>query len=295
MGVVVERGQVPLSSAAETREDTGKGEGRLPLGSGRSSFGSDGLNPRWGHTQGRSGRPALVLQTEEWEAGGSSYVSLTPGDLAALSEVMARLLQHMGIREWDRILVYDFNTSLSTLVMSGFFCPGLREGACEKIKCVAICADGLSELAARSAFVYGRWQPEVLLIRSDLLAPFRSKLPAGRLRRSNPNLRSVVVVHSDAAPWPRSSRAGPGEFSRYLLYRVDPALFMCVIEPCGGIYYPNKAYEVVEERTGSRRLKVAPTFAPGHSSHRSSLECEARRGTCSCGRTHAFRTEELAI
>lgn len=291
----MKRHEVPLSSSTETLGDVGEGERFPPPSSGWPGLGSDGLGPKRRHSQGRSSCPAIVLQTEEWEACESSYVSLTPGDLKGLSEVMMSLLLHMHVRERDRVLVYDFNTSLSTLVMSRFFCPGLREGACEKIKCVALCTDGLSELAARSAYVYGRWQPEVLLIRSDLLAPFRSKLPAGRLQGSNPNLRSVVVVHSDAAPWPRSSRTGPGEFNRYLLYRVDPALFMCIIEPCGGIHYPEKSYKIMEERTGSGRLKITPTFASGHSNHHLSLECETERKICSCGGTHAFRTEELVI
>lgn len=291
----MEKCRVPSSNAIETHGDPGKKDMLPALGSRRPSSGSAGLYPKVRRPYGQSGGPAVVLQIEEWEARGSSYVSLTPGDLMGLSEIMTKLLKHMGVGERDRMLVYDFNSSLSTLVLSKVFCPGLREGACEKIKCVAICTDGLSELAARSAFVYKRWQPEVLLIRSDLLALFRSKLPRSSLQRSNPNLRSVVVVHSDVAPWPRTSRAGAGEFDRYLLYRVDPALFMCVIEPCGGIFYPDKSYEIVEERGGSGKLMISPTFALGHPSHRSSLECETGQETCSCGRTHAFRTEGLEI
>lgn len=266
-----------------------------PPSLGPSDFGSGGRNSRRRPARGQATWPAMVIQNEKWGEEESSYVPLTPGDLTGLSEVMMNLLLRMRVRERDRVLVYDFNTSLSTLVMSRFFSPGLREGACEKIKCVAICTDGLSELAARSAYVFSRWQPDSLLIRSDLLAPFRAKLPAGRLQANNPGLRSVVVVHSDAAPWPRNSRAGPGDFDRYLLYRVDPALFMCVIEPCGGMYYPDGSYEVVKEQVGLGRLRITPTFTRGHPSSPSSLECESDRRVCSCGKTHDFRTEELTI
>lgn len=256
---------------------------------------SEGRFSRSRQTGHRLRGPAMIIQTEQWEDGESSYVSLTTRDLASLSEVMTDLLLHAGLRAKKRALVYDFNTSLSTLALSRVFTPGLRKGVCEKVGCVAICTDGLSELAARSAYVYSLWQPEMLLIRSDLVSPFLSKLQAGGLQEADPNLETVVVVHNDVAPWPRRISLGPGDYDRRLLYRVDPALFMCVIEPCGGIYYPQDQYMVMVRKTGPRRLRIAPTFTARKKYHLSSLECEIGREVCSCGEKHRFKTEEPAL
>jgi hypothetical protein len=205
---------------------------------------------------------------------------------------MAGLLSRMHVSRGDKILVYDFNTSPSTLVLSGFFAPGLDKGACEKVGCVAICTDGLSELAARTAYVYTRWRPDHLMIRSELLAPFRAKLPSDNLVESNRELRSVVVVHTDVAPWPRKIHVGPGDFITRLLYRVDPASFMCSIEPCGGVYIPEGFYEADIGADG--RLRVAANFAPNRPSVTTSLECVSN-AKCGCGKTHGLRTEAFAV
>jgi len=233
-----------------------------------------------------------LVQTEQWEDGESPYLSLTKDDLASIASVMADLLTHLGVGAGDRVLIYDFNTSLSTLAMSRVFTPGLREGVCEKLRCVAICTDGLSELAARSAFTFRLWQPEVLMVRSELASPFLAKLQGGSLKEADPNLRTVVVLHNDVSPWPRRIGLGPGEFDRRLLYRVDPALFMCVVDPCGGVYYPRGRYDVAMEGRGRSRLSVAPAFRPGSAPYLSNLECRKGGEACRCGGKHSFVTEE---
>lgn len=239
--------------------------------------------------------PALVVQTEDWESGKTPFISLTAGDLAGLSEAMTDLLVHVGVKAKKRVLAYDFNTSLSTLALSRVFTPGLKEGVCEKLGCVAICTDGLSELAARSAYTYGLWQPEVLLIRSNLVSPFRSKLQGNGLLEADPNLETVLVLHNDMEPWPRRIDLGAGEFKRQVLHLVDPALFACLIYPCGGIYFPEKKYKIKLEKTRSGRLSVAPTFTERRRYHLSSLDCERVRAPCECGQEHQLVMEEPAF
>ena len=246
---------------------------------------------------------AITVQLEPWEDGDASYVSLSRNDLANISKAMRSLLISTGLRAKDRDLIYDYNTSLSTLAMSRVFAPGLEEGVCEAVDCVAICTDGLSELAARSAYVFAQWQPETLMIRSDLVAPFWSNLKVTSLKESDPNLRTVLVLHNDAAPWPRKTRLGPGDFSRLLLHRLDPALFMCVIKPCGGLRYPESFYSVrcegerkgADEESRQGRLAIRPNFTKGAKTFLSGLTCGTFSSRCECGEMHEFQTERLAL
>lgn len=250
---------------------------------------------------------AITIERELWEEEGEgrlAYTSLSRNDLTNLSEVLLDLLTHVRVRAADRILIYDYNTSLSTLAMSRVFAPGLEEGVCEKMGSLAICTDGLSELAARTAFVFSRWQPQVLLIRSGLVAPFRSKMKTDNLKRSNPSLRTVIVSHNDVAPWPRNNQLGIGDFDRFLLYTQDPSLFMCIVKPCGGLYYPNRFYTVrcmsERERTSQksvrRKLAISPSFSKtNRHAISSSLECASPQEVCYCGSKHQFRTEELIL
>lgn len=256
----------------------------------RAGYGSRGESE---HRNG-SNPPSLTIQTEPWGEKELNYITLTPGDLESLSEVMSELLRYSGVNAGDRLLIYDFNTSLSTLVTSTVFAPCLKEGASEKLGCVAICTDGLSELAARTAYVFTRWRPNILLIRSDLLVPFLSKIPSGGLRASNGSLRTVIVSHADVAPWPRNIRLGDGDLDRFLLYRVDRSKFMCIIKTCGGAYFPRSFYSVrtVRDEGKTGKLAILPDFAPDGSSLVSSLHCETNTETCSCGETHEIRVLE---
>jgi hypothetical protein len=229
---------------------------------------------------------------ENWEEGEPAYLRLTSGDLSGLAGVVADLLGHAGVGRGSRVLVYDFNTSLSTLALSRVFTPGLNEGVCERVGCVAICTDGLSELAARSAFAYTLWQPDTLLIRSELVSPFIAKLRGKGLQEANPRLERVLVVHSDVSPWPRRIGLGAGRFDRRMLYRVDPALFACIVEPCGGLYYPEDSYRAGVPDGGSGRLEVAPSFASRKRPVVSALECRRVGGVHSCGKAHHFAAEE---
>jgi len=235
--------------------------------------------------------PALIVQTEQWEEGDSPYLSLTSRDLSNLADVMADLLASVGVKAKDRVLIYDFNTSISTLAMSRVFTPGLSEGVCERLECIAICTDGLSELAARSAYTFGLWQPEVLLIRSELASPFLAKLQGRSLQEADPNLRTVVAIHNDVVAWPRQIGLGPGRFEKRILCRVDPALFMCLVKPCGGIYYPRGRYRVDLDPESGTRLRVAPAFSPGRGTLVSNLEATAGGKDCGCGEGHEFVTE----
>ena len=274
---------------------------RVRQGSQRGSEHKDGSN-----------RPTLTIQTEPWEEKDLNYLTLTPRDLESLSEVMSDLLRHVGVRNGDRMLIYDFNTSLSTLVTSRVFAPCLKEGASEKIGYTAICTDGLSELAARTAYVFTRWNPNILLIRSDLLAPFLSKIPSGGLQRSNNSLRTVIVSHADVAPWPRSIRLGDGDLERFILYRVDRSKFICIIKSCGGVHFSPSSYSVCTsqdediDNTGLNnkgkesgkigRLTISPEFDSVGLPLVSSLCCETNTGTCSCGEIHQFKmVEEFPI
>ena len=241
-----------------------------------------------------SNSPTLTIQTEPWEENDLNYITLTPADLESLSEVMSELLRYAGVRVGDRLLIYDFNTSQSTIVTSTVFAPCLKEGASEKIGCVAICTDGLSELAARTAYVFTRWRPNILLIRSDLMVPFLSKIPSGGLQGSNSSLRTVIVSHSDVAPWPRNIRFGGSDIERFMLYRVDPSKFMCIIKSCGGVYFPPSFYSVRTSRDEGKtgKLAVSPDFSPNESGSVSSLYCETNPETCSCGETHQIKVLE---
>lgn len=243
---------------------------------------------------------AITIQQEPWEEQSPSYISLRRKDMLILSEVMQDILTRIGVRAADRVLIYDFNTSLSTLVMSRVFAPSLIEGVSERMKFVTICTDGLSELASRSAYVLSHWQPHVVLVRSDLIAPLRSKLNAS-LKESNPSLRNVIVLHNDVAPWPRNIQLGVGDFNKFLLYKVDPSLFMCIIKPCGGIYYSRKFYKVshykrtaTSETTGDKLL-IGSKFLDANRHSISSIECEGLGEMCACGETHEFRTKKLTI
>jgi hypothetical protein len=88
---------------------------------------------------------------------------------------------------------------------------------------------------------------------------------------------------------------GPGDFERRLMFRADPALFMCTIKPCGGMYYPERYYRVEAEEGDGGRLAVAPTFVSRPSSFLSSLERAPDRDVCGCGEEHRFRTGELTF
>lgn len=245
---------------------------------------------------------SMIVQTEPWSAEEPVYISLTGNELLNLVGVMEDLLRNLDIRFGDRVLIYDYNTSLSTLVMSRVFAPGLQEGVSEKMGCRVICTDGLSELAARSAFVFNRWHPDVLLIRSDLVGPFRSSLDTSSLNESNSSLRTAVVLHSDVAPWPRNVQLGTGDFQRFLLYKMDTALFMSIIRRCGGLYYDPRFYDVVYKsgddngkKSALGKISVSPTFSQTRRYHDASLECESVQTICDCGEKHELRTGRPAL
>lgn len=263
--------------------------------------------------QRESTQSAMIIQTEPWAEDNPAYISLSSDDLTKLSEVMTDLLESVGVKKGDRILIYDYNTSLSTLVMSRVFAPGLESGVCERLGCTAICNDGLSELASRCAYVYNTWKPDVLLIRSDVLSPFVSKLKKDGIAIEDNPPRLVIVIHSDSAPMPRLTSLGHPNFDFSLLYRVDPALFMCIIKPCGGLYFPSKYYDVSLARLAEggaahpeskyRKLSLSPIFSSAHemitttatrtSTITSSLDCIEGPTKCKCGQSHKFRTDEL--
>ena len=212
---------------------------------------------------------SVIVQTEPWDEPNVSYIYLTRRSLDALAEVLADLMKRSGVRPGNKVLIYDFSTSLPAMVASRAYAPGLRRGSCEILGCSVMSVDGTPELAARSAFMFSMLQPEVLLIRSELVSVFRSNLEKGDMASANPYLELVLVMHPDPAPLPREVKLGPGRFSRRLLYKSDHGFFLGLLED-GSLYYPSGYYDV---GCSSGFVEVRPLFVEGGRPHRTSLEC----------------------
>lgn len=211
----------------------------------------------------------MIVQAEPWDEPDVRYIYLTRRSLEALAEVLANLMDRSGVHARNKVLVYDFSMSLPAMVVSRAYAPGLRRGACEILGCSMMSVDGVPELAARSAFMFSMLQPEVLMIRSELVSVFRSNLERGDIASANPNLEIVLIVHPDPAPLPREIKLGPGVFSRHLLYKSDDGLFLGLLED-GSLYDPSGYYDV---KCSSGFVEVRPLFAKERRSHRTSLEC----------------------
>ncbi|MGC8969477.1 MAG: hypothetical protein ACP5ID_00025 [Conexivisphaera sp.] len=208
-------------------------------------------------------RSGIVLQLEPVE-GRSSYVELGPAELEGLAASVACSLRAAGVRAGDKLLVYDFSTSLASLALTRAYVPGLRAGACDEIGCSVMSLDGLPSLAARAAFFYSLMRPEALIVRRELLAPLRARLRQEGLR-SNPKLRSLIEVSRD--PLAPLTAEIPGART---LYVVDSALFLALIDGSGRVDYPADLYETACDG-GS--LSVRPSFARGLGFARTQLRC----------------------
>ncbi|BBE42366.1 hypothetical protein [Conexivisphaera calida] len=192
-----------------------------------------------------SARAGLIVQTETPE-GRLRYLELGPEELRGIASVLERLLRASGVEPGQRMLVYDFSTSLNVLALTRAYAPGLDAGVCDSIGCSVISLDGLSSLASRTAFFYRLLRPEVLMIRRELLAPLRAKLGG-----SIPS--SVIVTSPEPAPVDV-----PGASSVHTLYVLDGALFMAMMHGDHAMY-PGDLYE---SRCDGGNISVRPRFAP---------------------------------
>ncbi|MDP7982339.1 MAG: hypothetical protein RAK18_04070 [Conexivisphaerales archaeon] len=193
-----------------------------------------------------SARAGLIVQTEV-RGDRPRYLELGPEELRGIASALERLLRASGVEPGQRMLVYDFSTSLSALALTRAYAPGLDAGACDSIGCSVISLDGLPSLASRTAFFYRLLRPEVLMIRRELLAPLRAKLGGS-------SLSSVIVT----SPEPVQVDV-PGASSVRTLYVLDEALFMAIVRG-GRAMYPGDLYE---SRCDDGNISVRPRFASG--------------------------------
>ncbi len=249
----------------------------------------------------QSTQPAILIQAEPWDEEYPMYIQLTRHDLNRLARILAALWRAAGIGGGTRIQLNDFGTALSTIVASRAFAPFLDAGASELTGAVPICTDGLSELAARSTYVYSVFRPDFLSIRSNLVAVFLSNLDAvDRVHFLN-ELRGLLLVHSDGSPFlMRSTVRSPDS----VLCRSDLGLFICSIKPCGGICCSDRDYfvEVVSEDgtpiiapNEEGRLAVTALFSEGYFVIRYMTRIGAflSHEVCTCGMRHKIKSTEI--
>ena len=190
-------------------------------------------------------RAGVIVQIDAPE-GRRRYLELGPEELRGIASALERLLRASGVAPGQRMLVYDFSTSLSTLALTRAYAPGLDAGACDSIGCSVVSLDGLSSLASRTAFFYRLLQPDVLMIRKELLAPLRTKLGGS-------TMSSVIVTSPEPVPVNVH-----GASSVHTLYTLDDALFMALVSDDHAVY-PGDLYE---SRCDGENVHIRPRFAP---------------------------------
>lgn len=224
------------------------------------------------------------------------YWALLPNEMAAAAEVLAECWSTVGIRQGDRVAIYDYGTSPLTLFASANYIPHLPTGAAEILGCTPICNDGLPEFASRVLHVLRYVRPQVLFVRGDVMPALVSQATKEDVDFSS--LTSLLVVSSD------EELADPGDtirWSRQLgvtvtqLLRVDAALFFA--HPCqlGDAYHPNDLRYIVEA-VSERELTPVKDGDPGRLTitnlflrtcpairYVSDIRARVRRIQCDCG------------
>ena len=224
------------------------------------------------------------------------YWAMAPQELAAAGHVLADCWRKLGIRQGDRVAIYDYGTSPLTLFASASYIPHLPTGAAEILGCTPICNDGLPEFASRALHLLQYVRPRLLFARGEVMPALVSQ--AAREGAFLGSLTSLVVVSSD------EELASPAEAHRWSrglgvpllqLLRVDAALFFA--PPCqlGGAYHADDRWYLVEalsepelmatkEGTPGRLavtnlfLRTCPTIR-----YVSDIRASLRRNACRCG------------
>jgi hypothetical protein len=144
-------------------------------------------------------------------------LAFSEGDMDRWAEHLAWCYRLLGVGEGATIAVQDFGASPLSFLGSRLLMPTLEAGVAERLGGRMICLDASEERVLLTPAVIGQLQPDVLVVRADVLGLL---LEVGRGAGVDlAGVNGIVCVRGDG-PVGR-----PGERWRYLLY-VESCLLL---------------------------------------------------------------------
>ncbi len=170
--------------------------------------------------------PKVALQLE---ATGEPplWTALDPPELDRWAGVLARMWSRWGAAPGEVIAFFEYGSSPLVLLASSGYVGYLRRGAAERLGLTAICNDGVATMAVRMASIVETVGPSMLVLRSELVAPFAAALEAVGDTLAG-RVRWVALSEMEGVtPRPEVERAAQRlGVPVYRILRCDPAFLI---------------------------------------------------------------------
>lgn len=173
-------------------------------------------------------RPLVIFQLE-YDTETPLHLAMDRGDLKTYAEALRRCWALLGLRQGDKVAIFDYGSSPLSYLASAAYTPYLSKGAADLLGCLPICNDGVSHMARRAVDILRFVRPRAFFLRNDCLQPFAAEVEREGLRLSDYTLFLVGVENEGLL-----SKAEQSAFERklgvpiYRLLRVDAAMFLAV-------------------------------------------------------------------
>jgi hypothetical protein len=158
-------------------------------------------------------------------------LSFGDGELDLWAEHLVWCYRLLGVPEGATVAVCDFGTSPLSFLGSRLLMPALEAGVAERLGGRIICLDASEERVVISPAVLGRFRPDVLVVRGDVLGLLLEVSRREGLDLAAADGIAGIVAVGDDRPVPR-----PGGPWRYLLLVESSLLLAPECATCGAFH-----------------------------------------------------------